>query len=159
VAAGEELERGAVPRLGLIAVGEVAGRRQHDQLGASDLAVHHPHRPERWIAVAADQEDRTTNARQTVGDVVHREQRPQRVGVPDRRQAPVVSVELVFGARTRASRAATLGLDAIANSAIASMPCVNVTSIERARITMLSTDSGRPAAEDELVTSSELTRA
>ena len=53
---------------------------------------------------------------------------------------------------------ATLGFDAIENSAIASIPLVSVTSIDRARMTMLSTDSGRPTADDELVTSSERTR-
>jgi hypothetical protein len=47
----------------------------------------------------------------------------------------------------------------MANSAIASMPLLSVTSIDRARMVRFSTESGRPTADEELVTRSERTRA
>ena len=46
----------------------------------------------------------------------------------------------------------------MAYSAIASMPWVSVISMLRARITRFSTDSGRPDAEEELVTTRDRTR-
>jgi hypothetical protein len=46
----------------------------------------------------------------------------------------------------------------MAYSAIASIPRPSVTSMLRARITMLSTESGRPEADEEFVTTRDRTR-
>src|SRR5205085_5718663 len=72
---GEELERGAIPRLRLIAVCEVAGRREDDQLRPAHLLLHDRHRLERRVAIAADQERGDADQRELIGDVVHREER------------------------------------------------------------------------------------
>src|SRR5207249_8744144 len=90
----EEVEDDAVPRLGLVAVREVARGGEDDELRAADLPMHHPHRRKRRVAVAADQEDGHPELWQVVGDVVHREQRAERVRVADRRELPVLLVEL-----------------------------------------------------------------
>src|SRR5256885_16247748 len=53
VAARQELERRAVPRLRLVPVGEVAGRPGHHQLASTDLRLPPLHRTERRGAIAA----------------------------------------------------------------------------------------------------------
>ena len=77
IAPGQELEHGPVPDLGLIAIAEVARRREHHQLRATNLSVHHLHRREGGVAVAADEQHGHPQARQLVGDVVHRQQGPK----------------------------------------------------------------------------------
>src|SRR5206468_10817051 len=74
VDAGEEVERRTVPRFRLIAVGEVARRREHHQLRALHQPVHHLHGRERRITVAADQEHGRLDRMELVGDVIHSDQ-------------------------------------------------------------------------------------
>src|SRR5438128_2666710 len=95
----QKVQHGPVPRLGLIAVAEVARRAEHHELRAADLLPHDLHRSERRVLIAADQERRHAYLAEAIGDVVHGDQRAERVRVADRRERTVVGVKLGFGVR------------------------------------------------------------
>ena len=96
----------------------------------------------------------------SIGDVVHGEQRPQGVRVADRREPAVLLVELILGGGVEGQpRRRRSGSWPSRTRPWRPCPASSVISIDRARITRFSTESGSPAADEELVTSSERTRA
>ena len=82
---GEELQHRAIEGLGLVAVAEVPRRARGRSARARSSGASRAS-AERRVLVAADEECRRGDARELIGDVVHLQQRAQRVRVPDRRQ-------------------------------------------------------------------------
>ena len=106
----QEVEDRAVERLGLIAIGEVPGRGQQREARVLDPVGHDLHRGERRVLVAAHEQRRRGDLRQPLGDVVHLQQRPERVGVADRREHPVHREDLVPRLRVELQAARDIGV-------------------------------------------------